>query len=394
MPEFFKQKKDKDSVLNTNKNEILNKLIDDYTTIKQPVLMKMRREVMTKEEFMQDVENHLQKYYPVPEEDAGSILESFDRYVFGYSILTPLIENPEISDIRCVSYNNIRIKKEGERMSTDIKFSSPVEYKRFVEFVATKNQVNISNLHAIQKFVDRTSNPDYILRFSLVMPLLNTYEEPYLTIRKTPRDFPELADLVKKGMLSEKLAEELKERFRKGSTLIAGGNSAGKTTILNALKETLPENLAVMVTQQADELTSKRHPDMMFTHSLQGGGESDIRYDLKELAIAGLTMDIDYAIIGEVKGDEAAQLLYAAYSGQYCAATVHAPSAYKAVDKIIDYSLAAGSKYSKLELLKMMQCFKTIIYMENYKVAQVCEIVGLDEEKKELIYRTIYERGK
>lgn len=250
MPEFFKQKKDKDSVLNTNKNEILNKLIDDYTTIKQPVLMKMRREVMTKEEFMQDVENHLQKYYPVPEEDAGSILESFDRYVFGYSILTPLIENPEISDIRCVSYNNIRIKKEGERMSTDIKFSSPVEYKRFVEFVATKNQVNISNLHAIQKFVDRTSNPDYILRFSLVMPLLNTYEEPYLTIRKTPRDFPELADLVKKGMLSEKLAEELKERFRKGSTLIAGGNSAGKTTILNALKETLPENLAVMVTQQ------------------------------------------------------------------------------------------------------------------------------------------------
>ena len=42
----------------------------------------------------------------------------------------------------------------------------------------------------------------------------------------------------------------------------------------------------------------------------------------------------------------------------------------------------------------MMQCFKTIIYMENYKVAQVCEIVGLDEEKKELIYRTIYERGK
>ena len=86
MPEFFKQKKDKDSVLNTNKNEILNKLIDDYTTIKQPVLMKMRREVMTKEEFMQDVEGHLQKYYPVPEEDAGSILESFDRYVWIFHI--------------------------------------------------------------------------------------------------------------------------------------------------------------------------------------------------------------------------------------------------------------------------------------------------------------------
>lgn len=64
--------------------------------------------------------------------------------------------------------------------------------------------------------------------------------------------------------MSQQLADTLVERFRMGSTLICGGNSDGKSTLLNALKETLPENMAVMVAQQADELTTKHHPDMIF----------------------------------------------------------------------------------------------------------------------------------
>lgn len=64
--------------------------------------------------------------------------------------------------------------------------------------------------------------------------------------------------------MSQQLADTLVDRFRTGSTLICGGNSDGKSTLLNALKETLPEDMAVMVAQQADELTTKHHPDMIF----------------------------------------------------------------------------------------------------------------------------------
>lgn len=64
--------------------------------------------------------------------------------------------------------------------------------------------------------------------------------------------------------MPQQLADILVERFRAGSTLICGGNSDGKSTLLNALKETLPDDMAVMVAQQADELTTKHHPDMIF----------------------------------------------------------------------------------------------------------------------------------
>jgi len=223
------------------------------------------------------------------------------------------------------------------------------------------------------------------------MPLVNTYNEPYLCVRKLPKNFSDISTLVNKKMMKEETAELLQTRFSVGSTLICGGNSSGKTTLLNALKETLPPDMAVLVTQQADELTTKEHPDMMFLHSLPGTGESQVSYDLESISIAGLTMDVDFFIIGEVKGAEAMYLLNAAYTGQICAATIHAPSADKAVNKLVDYAMY-DSRYSRNELMKMMDCFKTVIFLHKYQVDQVYEITGWEEERKELGYRILYQK--
>ncbi len=169
------------------------------------------------------------------------------------------------------------------------------------------------------------------------------------------------------------------------------GNSSGKTTLLNALKETLPNDLAVLVTQQADELTTNFHPDMMFLHSLPGGGEQSVSYGLEEISIAGLTMDVDFFIIGEVKGGEALYLLNAAYTGQLCAATIHAPSADKAPEKLVDYCMYE-SRYSRNELMKLMECFRTLVFMKQYRVEEIFECRGWDEGQKELRYEKIYGR--
>ena len=226
------------------------------------------------------------------------------------------------------------------------------------------------------------------------MPLVNTYDEPYLCIRKVAKNFPTLEMLASMDnpMLSPELANVLKKRFINGSTLICGGNSSGKTTILNALKEEIPHDVSVLITQQSDELTTKTHPDMMFMHSLSNTDESKAKYDLKNISIAGLTMDVDFFIIGEIKGEEARYLLNAAYTGQLCAATIHAPSAPKAIDKLVDYALM-DSKYTKDELMKMMDCFNTIIFMKKYKVCQVYAVKGYDYEKKALVYEAIWENG-
>jgi pilus assembly protein CpaF len=363
----------------------LTELVQDYLTQKQAILMQVKKGSMSREEFLEEVRGHVAHYYPSPVKQQEKLLQSFEQYVFGYSILSPLIDDPDISDIRVVAHDNIRVKKLGVRMDARLSFSSEKEYRQFIDYVATKNQVNVSNVNAIQRFTDNDSHPDFILRFTVSMPLVNTYDQPYLCIRKVPKDFPMLKKLMEREMLDRKTAEMLALRFRSGSTLICGGNSSGKTTLLNALKETLPDNMAVLVTQQADELTTMYHPDMMFLHSLPGAGESQVNYDLKDISIAGLTMDVDFFIIGEVKGEEALYLLNAAYTGQLCAATIHAPSADKALEKLVDYCLYE-SKYNRDELMKMMDCFQTVVFMEHYKVKQVFACTGWDRTTRDLKY--------
>ena len=373
----------------TGRSAQLMELVGDYLTQKQAILMQVKKGSMSREEFLAEVRGHVEHYYPSSASKQESLLESFEQYVFGYSILSPLIDDEEISDIRVVAYDNVRVKRLGQRMDAGISFSSEKEYRQFVDYVATKNQVNVSNVNAIQRFTDNDSHPGFILRFTVSMPLVNTYAQPYLCIRKVPKDFPSMRKLVEREMMDQKTAEMLVLRFRSGSTLICGGNSSGKTTILNALKETLPDDVAVLVTQQADELTTLYHPDMMFLHSLPAAGESQVNYDLKDISIAGLTMDVDFFIIGEVKGAEALYLLNAAYTGQLCAATIHAPSADKALEKLVDYCLYE-SKYNRDELMKMMDCFQTVVCMEHYKVKQIFACTGWDRATRDLKYERLF----
>lgn len=62
----------------------------------------------------------------------------FYQYVFRYFRLTPLMEDPEISDIHCIAYNKIRIKKRGKRQEADVQFASNQEYREFIDRVATQ----------------------------------------------------------------------------------------------------------------------------------------------------------------------------------------------------------------------------------------------------------------
>ena len=365
--------------------EGLKTIVGDYVSQKQARLLALKKGNITRQEFLREAGEHIKKYIPLSEEMQKELLERFEEYVFGYSRLSVLIDDPEVSDIRVVSHDCIRIKKKGRRILSEVAFSDDREYRQFVDYVAMKNQANISNLNAIQRFTDSESHPDYILRFTVSMPLVNAYAQPYLCIRKVPKKFPLISELVDQGMMKKEVAEFLVERFRNESMLICGGNSSGKTTLLNALKETLPNDVAILVAQQADELTTRFHPDMMFMHSLPGNSESQVTYDLKNISIAGLTMDVDYFIIGEVKGEEALYLLNAACTGQTCAATIHSTSAERAVDKLVDYAMYE-SRYGRNELMRMMDCFKTIVFMKDYKVANIYYCRGWNEERKELEY--------
>ena len=386
-----------------NVNDLYRTLTSEFPNSDEgsTVITDVKSKRISEEEFGSIVRDYIQRNYSCSDEVTNEAIVKYTKFISSYSILTDLIRDPSISDIKTIAYDNVRIKRLGKRETSNVKFDSLKDYKAFIDFVTTKNHVNASQRNSIQRFTDNETDPDFILRFTLSMETTNTYPWPILAIRKVPKDFPSIEELATSKaeggpeMMSKELKDVLVKRFNEGGTLICGANSSGKTTILNAIKETIPNDKSVFIIQQADELTTKSHPEMIFMHSLPGVAEADVNYGLKEISIASLTFDVDFIIIGETKGDEALDLLKAVYSGQLGATTVHAPNARVAIHKICDYALSSpDNHYTKTELMRMLgDSFKTIIYMKDFKVNQVVAVQGYNESNQDIDYYSIFENG-
>ncbi len=317
------------------------------------------------------------------------VLEEPFTYFTGYHVLEPLIQDREISDIKIISYDRVRVKRLGKREDSAVCFKDNQELKQFAEFVAAKNQVSISRAHAMQSFTDKTSNKDYILRFNISQSIINSVDSPYIHIRKIPKEKPGLKELQELGMLSKEHADYLKKQIKKGYVLIAGKGASGKTTLLNALLDEIPRDKSVLVIQENEELFSKVHPDMMFQHIMEQKGESKVRYGLKELSINALLIDLDYIVIGEIKGGEALYFLNAAYTGHLGLATIHGQDGEAALYKLADY-VKYEADYSQEEIKKMLGCISTVCFMKDYKLETISEVQV--DMKGLLVTRTIYRR--
>lgn len=373
--------------------ELIEELVTDlqgyFTNIDKYTLNLLHQNKIKKEEFLEKSINYLMTK-GVNENAAKEAADRFNDYIFGYNILNELIEDKDISDIRIIDENNIRVKRLGKREGTNLKFKDKEDYIRFVNYIAVKNKVNIGDLNAIQFFTDNETSPDFILRFAIATSFLNTSGTPYVQIRKTPKEKRTLDQLVELNMMDENIKNYLVEKAKTSTgILFTGKGASGKTTIMNALIDEIPTNKSGLVIQESEELFSKIHPELMFQHVVINRGEGKIRYTLKDLARTGLLMDLDYFIIGEIKGEEARYFLNAAYTGHKCWASVHGVNSTEAMDKLADY-IKDAVDYTKADILKMLRYVSVIVYMEDFKVKEISEITGYDEDKKQLIYKRIF----
>ena len=132
-----------------------------------------------------------------------------------------------------------------------------------------------------------------------------------------------------------------------------------------------------MVIQENEELFSQMHPDIMFQHIVSNRGEGKIEYSLQDLARNGLLTDLDYFIIGEIKGAEALYFLNAAYTGHRCWASIHSMSSFEAFNKLADY-IKYDSDYKRGDILDMLSGIEYIIYLENFKVKELTQVVNIE----------------
>ena len=374
-------------------NLAIDFLAKHYGSPSNKVVSQLLANEMTYENFIKDVVNALYSYTPknpLTAEDRTLIAEEFHKSISGYRIIDPLLNDDTISDIKIHSYDNIRIKQLGVRKTSDIKFESLEDYLTFVSLIKTKNKVNLGNKNAIQKFVDKKSCDKAILRFNITTEFVNSNEQPCIHIRKTLKTKKTIDKLVEEKMITPEQKEYLCNAVRnKRGILFAGKGASGKTTLMNALLPIIPYDKSGLVIQEAEELFDNDHPDLMFQHIIQNRGEGSIGYELKDFTINGLLVDLDYIIIGEIKGEEAAYLMNASYTGHICWCSVHGVNSKEALDKLADYA-TYNTSYSKTEIMNMLQYIETVVFLKDYKVAEISEVSGFDHNTGRIEYRQVF----
>lgn len=395
--EYIYNLKTKDMMLNTMSSyskfiEVFNDAMNYVTKNEKDVYFNVLRNNANKHSFDNTIDAYIDKTFVktkyLPKEDVHFLKEKLDNALFRLYIVQDLIDDEMITDIKITDYDAIRIRVRGLAYLSNVTFINRADYFRFINGIAIRNNIDLNV--PIQTFTDE-SNKDYILRFTITSPYVSGTGIPIIHIRKISRKKQMDKELISAGMFDEKIRDYLLDCGKHSSGVVfAGTPGSGKTTILNWFLEAAYESSAeILVIQENDELYTYRK-GVIFEHTVLHPMKGERACSLEELGQMALVEGANVFIIGEAKGAEICSALSLSNAGCRTAITIHSPSAEKTIDKMCDLAMR-GRVYDSYEQAKRaMKSFDTIVYLRDYKVQEITKIIGYDEQKKEMIYKTIY----
>lgn len=335
-------------------------------------------------------------HYPMISEDERKILlEMFRQCVFGYYVLTPLIESKDVSDVKVLDYNHIVVKANGERYVADVSFYDEGDYKSWFERMQRIHRLGKGEENALSHCTDRKGVKDFYLRIDAQQSCITSTEKNNIHIRKMPKEKYSWEYLKENRMLDDEMIAYLEDRIGAGySMLISGKGGSGKSTLLNNVVDIIPFNQSILVSQESDELYSKVHPQIQFEHTMTVKKEGlTMEFSLEDELRLGLLQDIDNFIIGEIKGGEALYVFTTAMStGARFLGTIHSNDAASSVTRLAQCARYI-SDYSMETLEEMLTVSPfVLIHMSHFSIDEILEIDGWDEKNKRLIFSEVYRK--
>ena len=297
----------------------------------------------------------------------------------GLGPIQPLINDPAISEVMVNSPEEIYFERDG------IIYLSALRFRDKDHIMLTIDRI----IAPLGRRVDESSPfvdarlPDGS-RVNVIIPPLVPHS-PAVTIRKFRPDKYNLRDLVANGTLSE----EVYEFFRicvqlRLNIVISGGTGTGKTTMLNALSQFIPERERILTIEDPIELKlQQRHVISCEARPPNIEGKNEVTQ--RDLVRNALRMRPDRIIVGEVRGPEAFDMMQAMNTGhEGSLTTVHANSPRDALSRIENMVLMAGFELPTLAIREQMaSAFHLIMQISRFadgsrKVVSVSEVVGME----------------
>jgi pilus assembly protein CpaF len=331
--------------------------------------------------IIKDIDQH--RYHSGINRD--ELIRKVIDFMFGYGELQPYIDDEDITDIDGTYYNQFVIKRHGIRSKIPVSFGSEKIFDTYCKLVAIRNGgiLNENDSHC------RVTDEKNRLRINVSIKPRNI-SSPAISIRKHRKNSYRISDLLKLGMLDEELVHMLEGLAKSdASILFCGKGAAGKTTLLRAFLNILPEMERVLIVESDAEI----YPDKPYCieQRIKKQNEGGRPVTLKDLVKDGLTMSLDTYCVGEITGDEAWDFVKAAFSGHRGIATTHSESAADAFGRLLTLSKGANIGESEKTIKEMLgRSIDIIFYLREFRVAEVLEVCGYNGEKDEFIYKRLY----
>jgi pilus assembly protein CpaF len=254
------------------------------------------------------IERELESMKISPAEREG-VRKSILDEMFGYGPISSLLEDPDISEVMVVGKDTVYVECKGRIRREPLSFSSDTSLYAIIDRIvsAINRRLDESTPFADARLPDGS-------RVNAIIPPVSL-SGPCLTIRKFRPAPYTMSELVSIGALSTEAAAFLETAVvSRANIIISGGTGSGKTTMLNALSEYIPDHERIITIEDAAEIRlSKPHVVRLESRppNVEGTGEITIR----DLVRNSLRMRPDRIIVGECRGSEAIDMLQAMNTG-------------------------------------------------------------------------------
>ncbi|MBQ7146280.1 MAG: CpaF family protein [Lachnospiraceae bacterium] len=234
------------------------------------------------------------------------LLDSFR----GMDILQPLLEDEEVTEIMVNGPFSIFVEKGSEMIAWERHFTGREPLDDVIQgMAASVNRiVNTATPIADLRLEDGS-------RVNIVLPPVAP-DGPVVTIRKFFKDPLTMEILLEKEALSQACADYLKSAVRCGCNIfISGGTGSGKTTFLNALSAFIPAEERVITIEDSLELQLQGLPNLVRLETRNPNLEGSGKISIRDLIRTALRMRPNRIVVGEVRGEEALDMLQAMNTG-------------------------------------------------------------------------------
>src|SRR6187200_3014889 len=316
---------------------------------------------------------------PVSMAERETILGDILDEVFGLGPLEPLLRDPNINDILVNTYKQVYIERNGQLQKVATSFQDDRHLLRVIDRIvsAVGRRVDDSSPMVDARLSDGS-------RVNAIIPPL-AVDGPLLSIRRFPKERLKAEDLITYRALTRPMLDFLSACVKaRLNAIISGGTGAGKTTLLNIMSGFISDRDRIATIEDAAELQlHQEHVVRLETRPPNVEGKGAVKQ--RQLVINALRMRPDRIVVGEVRGEEALDMLQAMNTGHDGSlTTIHANTPRDAMSRIETMIAMGGTTLPDKAMRQQIASAIHLVVQQTRltdgtrKVTSISEITGME----------------